>query len=279
MPESCLPSGVLLIGVTMIADYFPTVKGLIIDMDGVLWNDNEPIGDLPIIFNKINQIGYKIILATNNPTRTIEEYLKKLMNFGVKLEAWQVINSAQALGIFLKQKYPVGANVYAVGETSFKKTLAQHGMRIVDEEFANPDVVAASVDFQFSYEKLKHASLKIQKGSIFVGTNPDATFPTPEGLIPGGGSIIGAIQIASGQDPIIIGKPEPALYEMALSRLQLKPGETLAVGDRYETDILGAKAAGIHSALVLTGATSLEAVNGFNPQPDIICDDLWRLIY
>ncbi len=263
----------------MISDYFPNIKGLVIDMDGVLWNDNAPIGNLHRIFEKINQMGYKFILATNNPTRTIDEYHTKLAGFGVNLEPWQIINSAQALGLYLKQKYPLGASIYAIGEPSFKETLSQYGMKIVDEISPNPDVVAASVDFQFSYEKLKHASLMIQSGSYFVGTNLDATFPTPEGLIPGGGSIIGAIQIASGYAPKIIGKPQPALYEMALSRLQLEPNDTLAIGDRYETDIVGAKAAGIHSAMVLSGATSFEVVKKFTDQPDVIVEDLTQLIF
>ena len=263
----------------MISDFLPNIKGLIIDMDGVLWNDNEPIGDLPKIFGKIVEIGYKFILVTNNPTRTIDEYHAKFLKFGVSLEPSQIINSAQALGIFLKKKFPEGATVYAVGQPSFKRTLTEHGMEIVDENYKNPNVVAASVDFQFTYEKLKTASLFIQSGSYFVGTNPDATFPTQEGFIPGGGSIIGAIQIASGQEPKIIGKPKPALYEMALDHLQLKPSETLAIGDRYETDIAGAIAAGMHSALVLTGISNIENLKNYKTQPDIISNNLTELIF
>lgn len=263
----------------MIFDHLPNIRGLIIDMDGVLWRDTEPIGDLPAIFERIFEYGLKMILATNNATRTVTQYHEKLRGFGVELEDWQIINSAQAVGNYLQQKYPDGASVFVVGQPSLKTTLTNYDMRIVNEDELDVDVVVASLDFSLTYKKLSHASLLIQSGSLFVGTNPDVTLPTPKGFVPGSGTVIGALEIASGVKAKILGKPEPGLYEMALERLQLAPGETLAIGDRLETDIVGAQKAQIHSALVLSGASTLWQAQDFQPQPDIIAQNLMELFW
>lgn len=263
----------------MFMDDLSNVKGLIIDMDGVLWQDTVPIGDLESIFNRIRDLDLKFILATNNATRTVEEYLEKLAGFDVYLSDEQVINSAQATGIYLQEKYTPGTKVYVVGQPSLKQTLEHFGMVVCDDANNNIQVVIASLDYKLTYEKLKTASLLIQSGCEFVGTNRDRTLPTPEGFIPGSGTVIGALEIASGRKAKVIGKPEPLLYEMALKRLGLPPTETLAVGDRLETDIAGAQAAGIHTALVLTGASTLKQAQNFNPPPEIVTQDFTELVF
>lgn len=262
----------------MISDHLSNIKCLIIDMDGVLWRDTQPIGDLQAIFQRIRDLGFKTILATNNSTRTIDEYQQKLIQFGVVLEDWQIITTGQAVGIYLSEKYPDGANVYVIGQPALKHTLGSYNLKVVDESEQDVQCVVASMDFGLTYEKLKIGSLLIQAGAEFIGTNPDATLPTPDGFIPGSGMVIGALEIASGKEPIIIGKPEPLLYEMALKRLKCEPQETLAIGDRLETDIAGAQAAGIHSAMVLTGASTLQQAHNFDPPPDIIAQNLAELI-
>jgi len=255
------------------------IKGLIIDMDGVLWQDTVPIGDLEAVFNRIRDLDLKFILATNNATRTVQGYLEKLAGFNVYLSDEQVINSAQAAGIYLQDNYAAGTKVYVVGQPSLKQTLEHFGMVVCDDANNDIQVVIVSFDYKLTYEKLKTASLLIQSGCDFVGTNPDRTLPTPEGFIPGSGTVIGALEIASGRKAMIIGKPEPFLYEMALKRLGLSPSETLAVGDRLETDIAGAQAAGIHTALVLTGASTLEQAQAFNPPPEIVTQDFTELVF
>ena len=263
----------------MIKDYFPNIKGLIIDMDGVLWRDSEPLGDLQAIFDRIVDLDYKFILATNNPTRTVGEYQKKLAGFNVEIELDQIINSAQATGIYLQEHYPKGVKVFVVGEAGLKTTLESYGVDVCDGDETGIEAVVASLDTQLTYEKLKRASLLIQSGCEFIGTNADKTFPTPEGLIPGGGTVVGALEIASGQSAKILGKPEPYLYEMAMKRLALAPEETLAIGDRLESDIAGAQAAGIHSALVLTGVSTLTQAHNYNPPPEIIAKSLTELVF
>ena len=262
----------------MISQQLPNIKGLIIDMDGVLYTDTEPLGDLPVVFDRIREQGLKFILATNNATRSVEEYHQKLARFGVTLEDWQIINTAQALGIYLNEKYPEGTSVYVVGQPSLRATIEAHGLTVVETASNGVKVVVASLDFSLTYEKLKQACLLIRAGCEFIGTNPDSTLPTPYGHIPGSGAVIGALEIATDQRARIIGKPEPLLYEIALKRLGLDPGETLAIGDRLETDIAGAQAAGIHTALVLTGASSIEEVETYEPKPTVISRSFTELI-
>ncbi len=262
----------------MISDYFPEIKGLILDMDGVLWHDSQPLGDLPFIFDRIRYFGYEFILVTNNATRTVKEYQEKLAGFGVFLEANQIINTSEAVGSLLHQRYPDGANLFVIGQPSLKQTLESYGMKIVDDASSNVEVVIGSLDYDLTYEKLKHASLLIQSGCKFIGTNPDKTLPTPEGFIPGSGTVISALEVASGVKAEIVGKPEPLLFQIALERLALNPQDTLAIGDRLETDIAGAQAANIHSALVLSGASSQEEAQKFHPQPDIIAQNLTELV-
>jgi 4-nitrophenyl phosphatase len=262
----------------MTDNYLKDIKGLIIDMDGVLWHDTEPIGDLSKIFDNIRKFGLRFILATNNATKTVDEYLAKLKTLGVDLEKWQVINSAEATGLYLQERFPQGVNAYVVGEPSLKMTLESCGVTVVDLDEPNPQVVVASLDYSLNYRKLEHASLLIQNGCFFIGTNPDVTLPTPKGFIPGSGTIVAALEIATKKKAKIIGKPEPYLYQMAMKRLALKPNETLAVGDRLETDILGAVAAGMRAALVLSGASSLAQAKIYSPQPEIISKDFTDLI-
>ncbi|MDF1519956.1 MAG: HAD-IIA family hydrolase [Brevefilum sp.] len=263
----------------MLFDQLPNIQGLIIDMDGVLWHDTIPIGDLASIFDRIDELGLQYILATNNATKTINEYIEKVAKFGVRLSYDKVINSAQATGIFLQSKYPLGADLYVIGQPSLKKTLESFGMKVCDTVNDNIEAVVVSLDFQLSYEKLKIASLLLQSGCDFIGTNSDPTLPTPEGFIPGSGTLIGALEIASGKKATMIGKPETLLYDMALKRLGTSPEETLAIGDRLETDIAGAQAAGIHTALVLSGASRIEDVKNYNPPPEIIAQDLSELVF
>lgn len=263
----------------MISEHLPNINGLIIDMDGVLWRDSEPIGDLVKNFNQITSLGLKFILATNNATRTIAEHQAKLRKFGVDVPRDQIMGSGQATGIYLRKKFGVGARVYVIGQPSLVETMEEYGLEVVNMFEEEIDVVLVSLDFNLNYTKLKTASLLVQRGSVLVGTNSDLTYPSQEGLIPGSGIILRAVELASNHTGIVVGKPEPLLYQMALERLELLPSETLAIGDRLETDIVGAQKAGIHTALVLSGVTSKPQVENFSPKPDIIVKDLAELIF
>lgn len=251
------------------------IKALILDMDGVLWRESAPIGDLPAVFSKINQCGLKAILATNNATRTPQQYVEKLAGFGVAMEREKIINSAMAVAYLLRKKHPNGGPVYIFGETGLTQALEEAGFFHSEKDCL---AVIASMDRKISFEKLRRATLLIRSGVPFYGTNPDRTFPTPEGLIPGAGAILGALEVATDVTPIIAGKPSPTLYQFAMERLGTLPAETLAVGDRLETDILGGQRLGCPTALVLSGIATKEDAKKFIPPVDFIFPALEDLV-
>ncbi len=253
----------------------PKVEALILDMDGVLWRDNQPIGDLPAIFSIIKRRGWKVTLATNNATLSVEQYLEKLGRFGVILAPEQIVNSTMAAVHYLSQRYPMGGSVFVVGESSLIRTLAESNF--VHSEQATLAVVAG-MDRQVTYEKLRRATLLIRSGVPFIGTNPDKTFPTPEGLVPGAGAILAAIEAATSTQPIIVGKPSPEMYQVALERMGVSPASTLVVGDRLETDVAGGQQLGCKTGLVLSGVTGFQAARAWIPAPDWIEPDLTTLI-
>lgn len=251
------------------------IKGLILDMDGVLWHGDRPIGDLPAIFSRIQQLGLQVCLATNNATLTADQFVEKLNTFGVKLSAQQVINSSETTGSYLKSRFPNGGPIYIIGESGLRSTLAKYGFTHAEKHIL---AVVAGMDRQLTYDQLKKGTLLIRAGSPFIGTNPDRSYPTPEGQVPGAGAILAALASASNVEPLIIGKPKPEMYLLALKRMGVAPEETLVIGDRLETDIIGAQAIGCKTALVLSGVTTEPEARHWQPPVDFIEADLTALI-
>ncbi|MEN4013294.1 MAG: HAD-IIA family hydrolase [Bellilinea sp.] len=259
----------------MILDAFPNLKALILDMDGVIWRGKQPIGDLARLFSRLDELGLKVVFITNNATGTISQYTQKLTSLGIRVDADQVLNSPLAVASYLKEHFPSGGAVYMIGEDGVREALQQAGFY-----HAEADVIAvvAGLDRKFNYDKLRTASFLIQHGAPFIGTNPDKTFPSQNGLTPGAGSILAAIETASGVAPKIMGKPYPYLFRLALSRLRTSPAETLVVGDRLDTDILGGHNAGCKTAFVLSGVHTRDDLRRWQPQPDFIAASLTDLI-
>ncbi|MCX6054873.1 MAG: HAD-IIA family hydrolase [Chloroflexi bacterium] len=251
------------------------IKSLILDMDGVLWRENSPIGDLPDIFLRFNKEGLKIILATNNATRTPLQYVEKMAKFGVRLQEDQIITSAMGIAYLLKKKHPTGGSVYMIGENGLLSALNEAGFFHSE----TPDIaVIGSMDREINFWKLKQATLLIRSGIPFYFSNPDRTYPTPEGLIPGAGAILSALETATDVKAIIAGKPSPTLFEFALERLGTRPDETLVIGDRLETDILGGQRAGCPTAIVLSGIATRNESERWQPKVDLILRELSDLL-
>lgn len=251
------------------------IKALVLDMDGVLWRENEPIGDLPGAFARFEKAGLKVILATNNATKSQKMFVEKLAGMGVHVSEDQIITSAMGVSYLLKKRFPNPGPIYAVGEIGLTTALENAGYTISDKD---PMAVVAGVDRQITFEKLKKATLLIRQGVPFYGTNPDKTFPTPEGFIPGAGAILASLVAATDVEPIIAGKPSPTLYEFALDKLGTLPSETLAVGDRIETDIIGGQRAGLKTALVLSGVTTRAEGEAWQPKINLILPELGDLL-
>jgi 4-nitrophenyl phosphatase len=259
----------------MISTLQPKVRALILDMDGVLWRGNESIGYLPKIFAAIETLGLKVTFATNNATLSAQKYQEKLGSFGVTVETWQIINSSMAAAYYLKKFYPAGGPVYVVGEDGLIDTLAEEGFYHSEDGAL---AVVAGLDRHLTYKKLQRATSLIRSGTPFIGTNPDKTLAVPGGFDPGAGAILGAIEIATDIKPIIVGKPFPTMLELAIQRMKTSNTDTLVVGDRLDTDILGGYNAGCRTALVLSGVSTSAELDKWSPKPDLVANDLESLL-
>lgn len=255
------------------------IKGLILDMDGVIWRADTPIGDLPSIFQRIRERGLKYVFATNNSTKTSEQYVARLQAFGVEAEPWQVITSSQAAAHIVAQRFPPGTKVFMIGEDGLRIPLEREGFEIVSvEQASQAEVVAMGFDRAINFVKTSEAALLVRRGIPFYATNMDRTFPTPRGQIPGAGAWVSVITTATGIQPTVAGKPFPFLMEFALEKLGTKNEETLVVGDRLETDIAAGQAVGCPTAVVLTGVSSRMQAEEWIPPPAIIIESLEELI-
>jgi len=257
------------------------IKALILDMDGVIWRSDTPIGDLPAIFNRIEERGIKYVFATNNGTKTPDQYVATLAKLGVSVNASQVITSALGVAHMLAatRKFPPGSKAFMIGEDGVRKALEEMGFEILSIENApEAQFFVIGIDRQVNFEKMREATLLVRRGIPFYATNPDKTFPTPRGEIPGAGAWISVITTATEVEPIYAGKPFPFMMELSLERLGTKKEETLVVGDRLETDIAAGQAVGCPTALVLSGVSTKEQADAWVPKIDFIADDLSILV-
>lgn len=251
------------------------LKALLLDMDGVLWRGTEPIGSVPNNLAAIAAKGLKAAFVTNNATLTVEQYLEKFKKFGAQVQPEQIQTSANSAAHYLHMQYPQGGNVYVIGEVGLRTAVQEHGFTIAESDCV---AVVVGLDRELTYEKLRTATLLLAQGAVFIGTNPDRTLPSPAGPVPGAGSILAALQAASGVQPTVIGKPGTAGFLAAMDALGVTPQETMMIGDRVDTDIAGAQAAGCRTGLVLSGITSEAEARAWQPAPDFIAPDLATLL-
>lgn len=252
-----------------------TIDSLIFDMDGVLWKDENPLGDLKQIFQLINRDNIKYGFGTNNSTKTPEEYREKLGTLGIPSTPELIMTSAIALVKMMLNKFPNGGPVFIVGENGLINALNSAGFYHQDEKVL---AVVGGLDRQINYDKFKKVILLLQQNVDFFFTNIDTTFPTPLGIIPGAGSILKAIEVASGRKAIVAGKPEPLIFNYSISNLKSKPETTLVIGDRLDTDILGGINSNCPTAMVLTGISKKIDIIKSGIKPDFIFEDITELV-
>jgi 4-nitrophenyl phosphatase len=250
------------------------ITAVILDMDGVLWRQNKPLCDLTELFTLLRNNEIRFLMATNNGLRTVDQYIEKFKQFGVSVESWQVLTSAIATGHLIQERFPNGGPIYIMGAPALHRCM--NDFDFFHSE-TNAQAVIAGLTKQINYDMIKNTSLMIQKGLPFYFTNPDPTFPSPEGNIPGAGTILAALETASGVKAQLAGKPLPFLFNVGLERLKSKPSETLVVGDRLSTDIKGGQNAGCRTALVLTGVSTVDDFNSWSPRPDLLLGNIMDL--
>jgi HAD superfamily hydrolase (TIGR01457 family) len=251
---------------------FSEITAIIMDMDGVLWLSDEPLPGMTAFFDFLRGRDIPFGLATNNSSKAPADYVKKLERMGVTgISEEQIVTSGTATTSYLQTEYPTGTSIHVLGGDGLRKNMTEGGFTLSDN---GARVVVVGLDPQLTYDKLKRAALLIRGGAAFVASNDDLTYPTPEGLAPGAGSIVAALKASTERDPIVIGKPHAPLFEASLRILNTLPEKTLMVGDRLNTDIAGAQKLGLRTALVLTGVSTREEIAATGIQPDGVYTDL-----
>jgi 4-nitrophenyl phosphatase len=254
-------------------------KAWIFDMDGVLYRGSAPLAGVRELLDALALRERKVMLATNNSMATPASYERRLAAMGISVPAAEIITSSLATRDYLQQTLPEGAGIYVIGMPALRELLFDctsfHPVQYGEE---TPAAVVIGLDLEFTYDKLKAANAALRAGAHFIATNADTTLPTEAGLVPGAGSLIAAVVAASGRQPIVIGKPETPMLEMAMLRMGVRPDETVMVGDRLDTDILAGERAGMPTVLVLTGVSTRADLAEAEALPDVIVSDLPSLV-
>jgi 4-nitrophenyl phosphatase len=221
----------------------------------------------------LRQSSISFLMVTNNSTHTPQQYADKLAGMGVEITPSEVLTSGQATARFLTWHYPPGSRVHIFGQDSLRQAVEEEGFSVADKEVV---AVVASMDRAVTYEKLERATRLIRSGARFVATNLDPTSPGEHGLRPGTGSLIAALATASETQPVAVGKPEPAMFALALKALGVPAGTTAMLGDRVDTDLVGGRRAGCRTIGVLSGSSGRAEMEAFGP--DFLFEDIAGLL-
>ena len=253
-----------------------TYKGYLIDLDGTIYKGKDRIPEGEAFVHDLQKRRIPYLFVTNNTTRTpesVQEMLAKQFDIDTPVST---IYTATLATIDYMNDLGLEKSVYVIGEEGLKEAIQAAGY-LEDKE--NPAYVVVGLDWQVDYEKLATATLAIQKGAHFIGTNPDLNIPTERGLLPGAGSIITLLEAATRVKPVYIGKPNAIIMEKAVEHLGLAPEDLLMVGDNYLTDIRAGIDNGIPTLLVTTGFTKAEEVPNLPIAPTHVLSSLaeWNL--
>ncbi|HHD5562322.1 TPA: TIGR01457 family HAD-type hydrolase [Streptococcus pyogenes] len=251
-------------------------KGYLIDLDGTIYQGKNRIPAGERFIKRLQEKGIPYLLVTNNTTRTpemVQSMLAKQFNVETGIET---IYTATMATVDYMNDMNRGKTAYVIGETGLKSAIAAADYV---EELENPAYVVVGLDSQVTYEILAIATLAIQKGALFIGTNPDLNIPTERGLMPGAGALNALLEAATRVKPVFIGKPNAIIMNKSLEVLGIQRSEAVMVGDNYLTDIMAGIQNDIATILVTTGFTRPEEVPTLPIQPDHVLSSLdeWRL--
>jgi 4-nitrophenyl phosphatase len=249
---------------------------VIIDLDGVIWLSEEPISGSADAAERLRNAGHRLLFVTNNSYPTVEELLEKLAGAGVGAERDELVTSSQAAASLVDP----GETALVCGGPGVKQALEERDAQTVREGEA--DAVVVGFHREFDYERLNAAFRAVFDGARLIGTNDDPTYPTPDGPVPGGGSILAAVATAAGVDPVVAGKPHDAMAGLVRARLGAEEGDlqdTILVGDRPSTDGKMARRLGVPFYLVLSGVTAQDDLSDEDDvTPDAVIADLAELV-
>ncbi len=246
----------------------------LLDLDGVVNVGDEAAAHAIDALDEARRRGLRTAYLTNNASRSAGEVAERMRQLGLDVADEEVVTSAQAAARLLADRLDPGSAVLVAGAVALRNEVVAVGLRAVSDADARPAAVVMGYDPTLDYARLAEASIAIRNGALFVASNLDATLPTPRGLLPGMGSLAALVITATGVQPVVAGKPERPLFDESVERT----GATrpLVIGDRLDTDIAGARRAGIPAMAVLTGVTDLHALMTapVELRPNLVAADL-----
>lgn len=234
-------------------------QGIVCDLDGVVYKGTDAVPEAVPALEGARDLGMRIVYATNNASRPPREVSDQLGSLGLTLTPADVVTSSQAGAHYLAGELPAGAPVLAVGGEGVALALREVGLRPVrtgDPAAEQTEAVLQGLGRDVTWTDLAEAAFAVGRGARWVATNADTTLPTHRGLAPGNGSLVAVVRAAVDVDPVVVGKPYPPLYELAAAVLGTAIPNTLAIGDRLDTDLAGAVSTGMDGLYVATGVSS-----------------------
>jgi NagD protein len=252
------------------------IKAVISDMDGVLYRGKNLIPGAKEFVRRLVENSMPFLFLTNNSEQTPLDLKRKLEHMGIDgVQEENFITSAMVTAEFLKSQKP-SATVYIVGGPGLASELYRAGFSVSE---SRADYVVVGKTSNLTFDMLRKAVRLIDQGAKFIGTNPDVIDPAEDGIEPACGSVLAAIQTATGKKPYIVGKPNPLMMLVAKRRIGCHASETLMIGDRMDTDILGGLEAGMKTALVLSGVSTREVLDEFPYRPDYVFDNVGDIVF
>ena len=249
------------------------IRLYLFDMDGTLYLGNHLYDFTKELLQTIASTGRRYLFMTNNSSKSVEDYIKKLAGMGISATREDFITSSQATAWYLKENYPKH-RLYVCGTRSLKRELEQEGFTVT-EDLAQVDCIVMGFDTELTFQKLEDVSrlLLTRENIPYIATNPDYVCPTEFGSVPDCGSVCDMIFNATGKRPVVIGKPSPLMPQLAMGRLGYSCEETAVVGDRIYTDIKSGLNAGVTGILVMSGETTEEILAESEEKPHLVLPD------
>ena len=258
---------------------FRRYEQVILDLDGCVWVGDQPVDGSVEAIAALREAGKRVAFATNNSWHPGEDQVAKLWGLGIRASLADVVTVGGAVQHLLAETRS-GRTAFVIGKDSLHRHVADAGLKLLNgtDLASRAETVVVGGTDEMTYDDLRNAALAVRRGADLLGTARDPTLPMPDGYWPGSGAILAAVETASEVTAAIVGKPRPQLFLTALDRLG--EGPTLVVGDRLDSDVAAAAAAGLDAALVLSGgATAEEAAAATNPRPVAVAETLAALVH
>ena len=255
-----------------------SMKLFLFDMDGTLYLGNQLYPFTIELLNTIKANGGKYLFMTNNSSKSVLDYVKKLEKLGIQATREEFMTSSQATAFYL-HKYHEGQRLYVCGTQSLKEEFRNEGFTVTTN-LDEVDCIVMGFDTELTFQKLHDVSyLLLTRPELpYIATNPDLVCPTEFGSVPDCGSVCIGIKNATGREPIVIGKPSPLMPQLAMEKLGIAKEETCVVGDRIYTDVKSGLNAGITGILVLSGETTREILEASEDKPHLVLENAGQIL-